>query len=234
MVTVIAKNYFAKINKISKRKALLASIMLVIAFSLLSPRQFANLWLTSDQQGYLLFKLGYIEKATTTFSNTRWQAYSFYTTEKFDQSAMLYGQYTSPHDMLAQGNAFAHARRYIKARDKYQEILQDNPNFEAAQINIAIVQEIIDDVNRLSASQREEVGSTGQDLGDEPQIGDGDERESFQLKQAETLSAEQLLLDPELNQMWLRQVQKNPARFLTSKFHQQAENKGQETITNEN
>ncbi len=216
-----------------KRAVYSAIVLCVILFAVVAPRQFANLWLTPDQQGYLLYKFGYPEQAARYFSDTRWTAYSFYTVEKFDQSALLYGQYLSSEDMLAQANSLAHGRHYVKARDIYEKILKEKPDFEAAQVNKKIVQTIIDDVNRFSESQREEGGQSGKDLGDEPQTGDGAERATFQMKQVETLSADQLLLDPSLNEMWLRQVQKDPARFLGSKFHQQFENRLNKAETNE-
>ncbi len=211
-----------------KKNRVKCFVMLMItsvAFIYLKPQKFADLWLTRDQQGQILFNLAYYDKASAAFDDTRWQAYSLYGAEKFDQSATLFNQFTKTEDVLARANAFAHDRRYVKARNLYQSILDIDNSNKAAMNNIKIVQEIIDNVNRLSENQKAEDGDSIKELGDEPQTGDGADKKEARKQKVEQLSAEQLLLDPELNEMWLRQVQKDPARFLAQKFHMQNERK---------
>ena len=115
----------------------------------------------------------------------------------------------------------------------YQKILTIAPSNAAATTNIVIVQAIIDEVNRLSASQQPEDGESIKELGDEPQTGDGAEKKEAPKEQKiEQFSADQLLLDPALNAMCLRQVQKNPGQFLSQKFYMQQEIQSQEAIKN--
>lgn len=211
--------------KTNRTKIFVLLMLVSAAFIYLKPQKSADLWLTRDQQGQILFNLAYYNEASTVFDDTRWQAYSFYGAEKFDQSATLYNQYTKPADVLARANAFAHNRRYVKARNLYQAILDKDDNNKAALNNIKIVQAIIDEVNRMSESQKTEDGDSVKELGDEPQTGDGAEKKEARKQEVEQLSAEQLLLDPKLNEMWLRQVQKDPARFLAQKFQMQNEQK---------
>ncbi|NQY86215.1 MAG: hypothetical protein HRT51_00485 [Colwellia sp.] len=109
----------------------------------------------------------------------------------------------------------------------YQEIIDKYPDYLAAQTNILIIQAIIDEVNRLSQAQQPEPGESIKELGDEPKTGDGADKKEARAPELEQLSSEQLLLDENLNKMWLRQVQKDPARFLSQKFyfqHEQAKN----------
>jgi Ca-activated chloride channel family protein len=40
-------------------------------------------------------------------------------------------------------------------------------------------------------------------------------------RQAEHLNAEDILQGEQMNDLWMRQVQKNPAHFLSVKFHMQ-------------
>ena len=191
-------------------------------FAYVKPQQFVDLWMTRDQQGQILFNLGHYQQASNTFKSTQWQAYSSYGAEQYKNSATLYGQFNDVDSQIAKANALAHGREYINARNLYQKILTTEPQNLAAQKNIQIVQAIIDEVNRLSASQKAEEGESIKELGDEPQTGDGAEREEAAKEQEiEQLTAEQLLLDPSLNEMWLRQVQKNPANFLSQKFYMQ-------------
>lgn len=200
-----------------KTKIYVVLITTVIAFIYFKPQQFIDLWLTRDQQGQLLFNLGKYDQSATRFTNTRWQAYSLYGAEKFDQSATLYSQFKGADEMLARANALAHNRRYIKARDMYKDILLNFPEDQSALHNQQLVQKIIDDNNRLSESQKGDEGASDE-LGDEPQTSDGAEKKQARKQVIEQMSAEQLLLDPALNDMWLRQVQKDPAQFLSRKF----------------
>ncbi|MGL1957174.1 MAG: hypothetical protein OCD00_07660 [Colwellia sp.] len=195
----------------------------IAAFGYFYPQQFTDLWLTRDQQGQLLFNMQHYEQAATHFTDTRWQAFSLYGAENYDQAATLYGQYNNTEALLARANALAHARRYIEARNFYQAILDKDASNIAAKTNILIVQAIIDNVNMMSDSQRQEQGDSSKELGDEAQTGDGADKKEMQKQQVEQLSADQLLLDPELNAIWLRQVQKDPARFLSQKFYMQSE-----------
>lgn len=204
-----------------RAKSMTVLLMGVIVFAYFQPQKLADIWLTRDQQGQVLFNLHRYELAAVTFSNTRWQAYSYYGAEKFKQSATLYNQFTTSKDKLARGNALAQDSRYLEARDVYQLILDKEPENENALKNFNIVQAIIDEVNQFSESQKNDDEHTSKELGDEPQTGDGAEKKEIVIQEIEQLTAEQLLLDPKLNEMWLRQVQKDPARFLSQKFHMQ-------------
>lgn len=227
MVISLIKNtpqFYFKLLAIFTQNRLKTSFVLLtilIVFGIFQPQKLADIWLTRDQQGQILFNMQRYEQAAITFSNTRWQAYSFYGAEKFKQSATLYDQFTSSKDVLARANALAHDRRYIKARDIYQLIVNKEPDNEKALNNLKIVQAIIDQVNMFSESQKAEDGDAPKELGDEPQTGDGADKKELRKQAVEQLSAEQLLLDPKLNEMWLRQVQKDPARFLSQKFYMQ-------------
>jgi len=212
------------ITKRSKSTLIASTVFAACMFAYLKPQQFTDLWLTRDQQGQILFQLGHYQQASTTFQSTQWQAYSSYGAEQYKNAATLYSQFDNIDNQIAKANALAHGREYIKARNLYRQILTLAPQNTAASINIVIVQAIIDEVNRLSASQKAEEGESIKELGDEPQTGDGAEREEAPKDQEiEQLTAEQLLLDPSLNAMWLRQVQKNPANFLSQKFYMQQE-----------
>lgn len=235
MVNFISSTWY-KVSSLlaANKKTVLACLVIVLsAFAYFRPQQFVDLWLTRDQQGTILFSQGHYQQASTTFTDTKWQAYSNYGAEQFKNAATLYSQFSDVESQLAKANALAHGREYLAARNLYQEILNVEPQNVAAQTNIAIVQAIIDDINRLSASQKAEQGEAMKELGDEPRTADGADRQEARIPQKlKQLSAEQLLLDPNLNDMWLRQVQKNPANFLSQKFYMQEQLKTNQPTTN--
>lgn len=201
----------------------------IIMFSFLQPQKMLDVWLTRDQQGQIWFSLNNYSKAANVFTNTRWQAYSFYGAQEFETSATLYSQLDSIKDQMAYANALAHDRRYVKAKMVYKQVLFKQPKHLAASKNLAVVQDIIDQVNLMSQSQQPEQGDSPKELGDEPQTGDGAEKPEMVISEIEQLSAEQLLLNPALNEMWLKQVQKNPALFLAVKFQMQLQQKAMQT-----
>lgn len=233
---MVASSYLTKIVLLRQywskqgRFYCVAGLAAVVVFVGFKPQQFIDLWLTGDQQGQILFSAGHYQKSAKAFTNTRWQAFSSYGAEEFEQAAILYSQFSSKQDDLAQANALAHGRNYLKARDAYKKILERDPQYNAAKANMVIVQSIIDEINRLSESQVSEPGEGSSELGDEPQTADGADRQQLIPKALEQLSSEQLLLDPSLNDMWLRQVQKNPARFLAQKFYMQLESPDKEGV----
>jgi Ca-activated chloride channel family protein len=208
----------------------LTLISALAAFITLKPNSFINLWLTKDQQGQLLFNFGMYEQASNTFNNVHWKAFSAYGNENYETAATFYSQFDNKESLLSQANALAHGRNYLKARDLYQKIIDEYPNFSAAKQNRDLVQGIIDEVNLLSQAQQPEQGESIKELGDEPQTGDGADKKESRLQKIDQFTSEQLLLDPNLNDMWLRQVQKSPDRFLSQKFYFQYEKRKQNKV----
>ena len=194
----------------------LASFLIWAAFK---PDDFLALWLTPDQQGRLWFEYGDYPRAARAFSDPRWRGMSLYAAEDYYGAAQYFSQYQDAESLLARGNALAHAREYLDARAVYQELAERFPDHPAPAINIPIIQALIDANRELSESQKAESGdmSSEQDTG--PKSSEGDERPSMLVR--DQYSSDQLLQDPALTAMWLRQVQRNPAEFLSGKFYLQ-------------
>ena len=200
------------------------AVLIIVALTIsiyVNPQGFMDLWLSRDQQGSILFSRGHYVKASQKFSDVEWQAYSLYGAEEFGQSAILYNQFSHLDSLFSHANALAHAGEYVASRDNYQRILSLDSTHSGATHNIVIVQKLIDEINVMSESQLQEQGDNPKELGDNPKRADGADKKEFGLNSLEQLTADQLLLDPELNAMWLRQVQKDPAKFLTQKFYMQ-------------
>jgi Ca-activated chloride channel family protein len=195
----------------------------VLGFAVTDPQSFANLWLTPDQQGWLWYQSARYERAARNFDDPRWKGMSHYAGQDFIAAARYFSQYTDDGALLARANALAHAREYVDARDLYAELLQENPDNRAAKTNLAIVQKLIDANRELSESQRAEFGDMSAEQDKGPRSSEGAER--MTLQEREQFTAEQLTADPELTQIWLRQVQRDPAEFLATKFYLQAQSR---------
>ncbi|MUL15641.1 vWA domain-containing protein [Aliivibrio fischeri] len=207
-----------------------------------------NLWLTPDQQGQWYFERNEYDKAAQHYQDPLHKGVAFYYAAQYQQAytafmagipdlqnALEENRSVNTQDKIDNqknidvllfntANALARQREYLAARDLFQAIVNRSPYNKAAQHNLTLIQNIIDEINRLSESQANtgEVEQS-QDLpDDEPQTADGaDEQvlESQIIKQ--TLSAEQILANEKVAEKWLRRVEADPKYFLQNKFHMQ-------------
>jgi len=188
---------------------------------------FADLWLTRDQQGHLLFTLEKYDKAASQFTQPMWKATAYYYAEQFMLAAEYFSRSDSNDALFNEANARSHARDYVRAINRYDRLIAREPNFPGATSNRARVQAIVDEINRLSASQRAEQGisSEQQTLGDDAIIAQGADELTWNAKKQKKLSAQQILQDPATQEMWLRGVVKDPVNFLSAKFSMQLHNR---------
>ncbi len=185
---------------------------------------FADLWLTGDQQGRLLMQGGDYRAAASHFDNTLWKGLAFYYAEDFMLAAEYFSRSDSDDALFNEANARAHTRDYVRAVNRYDRLLARNPEYPGAQQNRARVQAIIDEINRLSENQQQEAGVSGEDkeLGSDDAIpAQGAEEIAWEQADAVTLSAEDIMQDPETAEMWMRSVQQDPSNFLAIKFGMQ-------------
>jgi Ca-activated chloride channel family protein len=182
---------------------------------------FLDLWLTPDQQGRWFFENGEYARAADRFEDTMWKGIAFYMHEDFEAAAALFARIETPDGYFNLGNALAQSQEYVKAVAAYRRALEIDPGHEDAKKNMRLIQAVIDEINRVSASQKPEPGEGSRPLGDEPLRADGAEQVIFGEREEKHYSAEQILNDPKLNEIWMRQVQQDQARFLSLKFHMQ-------------
>ena len=182
---------------------------------------FMDLWLSRDQQGRYYFEHGDYASAAQRFESPSWQAMAFYYAENFAAAAELFRQIDSPTGRFNLANALAQGQHYVNAVKIYSLVLEQQQDHSGALKNKKIVQRIIDDINRMSASQQAEPGKSSRDLGDAPQRAEGAAQLDISSDEVEQFTAEQILLDEQIQEMWMRQVQADPARFLSAKFNLQ-------------
>ncbi len=180
-----------------------------------------DLWLTPDQQGQYYFEKGDYDRAAESFEEMSWKGVAFYRNENFEAAIEIFSRIKNPDGYFHLGNAFAHARLYGMAIDAYHRTLAMEPGHQDAQKNIRILEKLIDELNRQAAAQKAEEGESSEEMGDDAVHGDGADETALGQKNIEQYSAKQILADPELNEIWMRQVQQDPAHFLGMKFHMQ-------------
>lgn len=182
---------------------------------------FIRLWLTPDQLGRFYFERGQYQRAAAAFQNPQWQATSFYYAENFTAAAEIFRRIETPEALFNLANSLAQRQDYLLALRAYSELLAGAPDHQAAEDNRQTIQDIVDEINLMSESQQSEPGKQTKELGDQPQRADGAAKDETTPQLVERLTAEQLLADQQILAMWMRQVQVDPARFLSAKFQLQ-------------
>jgi Ca-activated chloride channel family protein len=190
---------------------------------------FADLWLTADQQGRLLMERGEYREAAARFDDPLWKGTAYYYAEEFKLAAEYFSRVDKPLAQFNRANALAHGQEYVMAVRLYDQLLEQDPNNDAAIRNRRIVQDLIDAINRMSESQQDEDGgNSSKELGeDDPLRAEGAERKTMQAQELEQFDAEEILQDGKINEMWMRSVQRDPSHFLSVKFSMQLENREQ-------
>lgn len=206
-----------------KRRSILVLVVAALIWIVAFPSAFLNLWLTPDQQGRLWFQMGDYEKASRSFEDPRWKGFSLYAGEEFDTAGQYFSQYQDAESLLARANALAHSGGFYSALDAYQELAKRHPDHPAPEVNIPIMLALIEASDGQVETRQERSGKKPGE-GSESSDGDGEAGEG----EREQYSAGQLLQDPGLTEMWLRQIQRDPSEFLSTKFYLQIEQAGKE------
>ena len=180
-----------------------------------------DLWLSEDQQGRYYFEKEDYHTAALRFRDPLWKGTSYYLNEDFDLAAEIFSGLDTEAGLFALANAWAHGRHYLRAITVYDRLIERNPRHDAAITNRDFLIALVEEINRMSESQQSEPGESSDDLGDAPRTAEGAERESFDRPDFQQYGAEEILADPALNEMWMRQIQSDPSRFLRVKFQMQ-------------
>ena len=167
---------------------------------------------------------GDYERAAGRFQNPMWKGMAYYYAEEFMLAAEYFSRQDNDDALFNEANARAHARDYVRAVNRYDRLLERNPDYPGAVENRQRVQDLIDEINRLSESQQQEQGVSGEDkeLGTDDAIpAQGAEELTWEQAELKQLTAEEILEDPATSEMWLRGVQQDPSNFLAIKFGMQ-------------
>jgi len=223
MVSYAAQNLNPSRRRRLRLALVLAVVLAALAWIVAQPQAFLNLWLTPDQQGRIWFQLGDYERASRAFEDPRWRGFSLYAAQDFATAERYFSQYQDAESLLARANALAHQRDYASAKRAYEELASRYPDHPAPAVNLPVVEALIEAERQLSESQESQTGDAEGKPGDSPGSSDGDGDEQQRSGELEQYSADQLLQDPALTEMWLRQIQRDPSEFLTTKFYLQLE-----------
>lgn len=179
---------------------------------LLAAMTWAGFWFTPDQQGKSLFKKGEYSAAAEAFQDPLWKGMALYESGNFKKAAGAFARRDTAEAHFNQGNAQVMHGTYEAAIASYDRALEKRPDWKEAKEN-----------RDLAAARGEMVKTDGGDMGDQT-LGadeikfDNKKRDSGQETKVNTEAAAS---NGDVQALWLRRVQTNPADFLKAKFSYQ-------------
>ena len=206
-------------------------------------RLWQSLWLRPDQQAYRALQGGDPETAARLFENSQWRGSARYRSGDFGGAVNDFTKDTSQASTYNQGNALARLGRYPEAIERYQQVLNENPEQQDAAFNKALLERLLEQQDQQEQAEQEQQEQQQQQQSEQSQSSDSDpqqeqgeeeqeqqqseqqpeeserqsDEENAQETEAEEDTAERDEKQEALEQ-WLRRVPDDPGGLLRRKF----------------
>ena len=140
-------------------------------------RLWRNLWLRPDQQAYRALQDGDPAAAARMFEDTQWRGSARYRSGDFSGAVSDFAEDSSARGLYNQGNALARLGRYPEAIERYEQVLQENPQQQEAAFNKALLEKLMEQQNQQEQAEQEQQNQHHQQQSQESQSGDSDEQQ---------------------------------------------------------
>ena len=182
----------------------------------------ASLFFTAEQRAQLALNDGDYTAAAGFFPDAYRKGLAQYYGEDFETAIETLAEVDSTEGLFALANAYGQARNYLYSVYAYDLVLERDPDHAAAIHNREIVNKIVEEMKMMGDSQQqgENDPKRAQEITPPPGMDDDMEEhnEIGPRPPPEQWTADQLLNDPEMADLWMQQVQSDPADFLSAKF----------------
>ena len=160
-------------------------LMLICLFLIPLPRQASaldwdSLWLREDQRAKRQLDAGNTEAAASMFSDPAWKAVSQYRSGDFESTVDSLDRLDDTVSMYNQGNALARLGEYEKAIEKYQLVLDQDPDNADASFNKELLEE---ELKKQQQQQQQSSQDQQQQANDQQQQQQGQNNEDQQEQQ---------------------------------------------------
>ncbi|MDF7826118.1 tetratricopeptide repeat protein [Pontiellaceae bacterium B12227] len=171
-----------------------------------------GLFLTPDQQGQRLMERGDFAEAADVFEDPMRVGAAWYRAGEFKKAEAAFRQIASPDADYNRGNCFIFLGQYEEAIQSFDRALQVKPDWDAARTNREIA--------RIRAKATEHTGGDqgDQKIGADKMVFDKPKNNKGQ---ETTIQKDQETSHQDMQALWLRRVQTDPADFLKNKFSYQ-------------
>ena len=194
--------------------------LLILLLTQISPAkafEWADLWLTPDQQGQRLMAKGEYQQAAGKFTTPDSIGAALFMAGNFESAASVLGRSGSAEANYNRGNALLMLGQYETAIEAYQNALSKRPGWQEAEQNlqIAILRK------QALAPPEDDYGGTGGQLEADEIVFDESGRVNKSSSEQVIDAADQQMGEDAMRAMWLRKVETRPADFLAVRFNYQ-------------
>ena len=138
-------------------------------------------FLNADQEGLNSYQQEQFRDAAEQFENTSWKASSLYKAGRFEEALAAYRDVPGTDSLYNQGNALAKLGKLEAAIEKYNEVLERQPDFEDAKANKALLEELINQQQEQEQQNQEQQNQkSDQQEGEQSQDSQPQENQSEQ------------------------------------------------------
>ena len=192
-------------------------ILLLMATPSAMAMDWADLWLTPDQQGERLMKEGKFELAAGKFTSPEKIGSALFLAGDFERAASVFGRSASAEAAYNRGNANIMLGQYDAAIQAYNGALSKRPGWIEAEQNLHIATLR----KQALAPPEDDHGGTGGQLEADEIVFDDTGRVNKSSSEEVIDAADQQFGEDEMRAMWLRKVETRPADFLAVRFNYQ-------------
>ncbi|WP_220721106.1 VWA domain-containing protein [Agarivorans litoreus] len=172
------------LNSVRRAELLLVSLCVSI-FALPKPALANSVWTNQAQQAQQAFEEERYGEAAELFTDPNWKASALYKAGNYQEAQALFAQDGSANGWFNQGNAQAQLGDYQQAIEAYEQALELQNDFPAAQHNKKLVEEL------LEQQQQNQQQSEQQDASDSDQQSESDSSQQQADQQQDDSEAEQ-------------------------------------------
>ena len=137
-----------------------------------------NVFLNGDQQGEKYFEQN-PAKAAEHFNDPKWKASSLYKAGDYQGALDIWQQFNDAQSLYNQGNALAQLQQVDKAIAAYDAALKQQPDFEDANANKALLEQLKQN-QQNNPQQNQDSSDSQQNESDQPQSGEQSEQNQSQ------------------------------------------------------
>jgi Ca-activated chloride channel family protein len=139
-----------------------------------------DLWSNKNQQGVQAFVTDEFDEAANLFEDGNWRAASFYRNGDYQSALNELNAQSGLNATYNKANTLAQLKRYADAIDAYDEVLAEQPDHTDALFNKAIVQNLLEEQEKMQPEDQEE-----NEQGQEQEQDESEQSQSEQQQQSE-------------------------------------------------
>jgi Ca-activated chloride channel family protein len=149
------------LNSVRRAELLLVSLCVSI-FALPKPALANSVWTNQAQQAQQAFEEERFAEAAELFKDPNWKASALYKAGNYQEAQALFAQDKSANGWFNQGNTHTQLGDYQKALEAYDQALELQSDFPAAQHNKKLVEELLDQQQQQQQQQQSQQQSDQQ------------------------------------------------------------------------